>query len=88
MSEIGGELGAMQGLVSTFTAQQANIDQVISAISGQVNSSPGWWKGPRADRFRSQWPEFQTALTNLQTALGECGAEVQNAMSGLQAVGG
>jgi WXG100 family type VII secretion target len=88
MAEIGGELGAMQGLVSTFTAQQASIEQVISAISNQVNSSTGWWKGPRADRFRGQWPEYQSALRNLQTALGECSAEVQSAMNGLQAVGG
>jgi WXG100 family type VII secretion target len=88
MAEIGGELGAMQGLVSTFTSQQAALDAVISAINGQVNSSAGFWKGPRAERFRGQWPEYQTALRNLQTALGECGQEVQSSIQGLQTVGG
>ena len=56
MSEIGGELGAMQGMVSTFNQQEATIEQVVSAINNQINSSSGWWKGPRADRFRGQWP--------------------------------
>ncbi|MEH3054559.1 MAG: WXG100 family type VII secretion target [Patulibacter minatonensis] len=88
MSEIGGELGAMSGMVSTFHTQQASIEQVVSAIGGQINSSPGWWKGPRADRFRGQWPEFQAALQNLHAALGECATEVQSSANGLQSVGG
>lgn len=88
MTEIGGELGAMQGMVSTFHQQQAAIEQVISAINGQISSSTGWWKGPRADRFRAQWPEFQAALKNLDTSLGECAQEVQSSAQGLQSVGG
>lgn len=87
MGEIGGELGAMGGLVSTFTAQQARIEEVVSAIGNQVNSSPAWWKGPRADRLRAAWPEYQTALRNLQELLGDCGREVQSAAQGLEAVG-
>jgi WXG100 family type VII secretion target len=88
MGEIGGELGAMQGMVSTFNQQQASIEQIVSAINNQMSASPGWWKGPRADRFRAQWPEFQAALRNLDTSLGESAQEVQNSIQGLQQVGG
>jgi uncharacterized protein YukE len=88
MSEIGGELGAMAGFVQTFTTQQGRIDEVISAINGQMGASSGWWKGPRAERLRTAWPEYQSALRNLQELLGECGKEVQDASNGLQAVGG
>ena len=87
MGQIGGELGAMGGLVSTFQHQQGAIDGVIGAISGQINSSSGWWQGGRADRLRAAWPEYQTALRNLQELLGECGREVQSAIQGLEAVG-
>jgi uncharacterized protein YukE len=87
MSEIGGEIGAMGGLVSTFTAQSARIEEVISAVGNQVNSSPGWWKGGRAERLRSAWPEYQTALRNLQELLNDCGREVNSAIQGLEAVG-
>lgn len=88
MTEIGGELGAMQGMVSTFQQQQTAIDQVLSAINSQMNASSGWWKGPRADRFRGQWPEYQASLRNLEASLGECAQEIQNSMQGLSQVGG
>ena len=52
MSEIGGELGAMGNFAGVFTTQQGAIGDVTGAISNQVNSSPTWWKGPRADRMR------------------------------------
>lgn len=87
MAEIGGELGAMGGFVSTFRQQQAKIEEIVSAINGQMGASSGWWKGPRADRMRSAWPEYQAALRNLQELLGECGQEVQSAAQGLQQVG-
>ena len=77
----------MGNFAGVFTTQQGAIGDVIGAINNQVNSSPGWWKGPRADRMRHAWPEYQTALRNLADLLGDCANEVRNAASGLEQVG-
>jgi WXG100 family type VII secretion target len=88
MSEIGGDLAAMQGMVASFQNQKAAVEGILAAINQQMSSSPAIWKGPRAERFRAQWPEFQAQLRNLEMSLEECAQEVQNSIQGLQVVGG
>lgn len=75
MSTIGGELGQLQALKASFEREAAALEEVASAIRGDLSNT--WWKGPAADRFRAGWAgEFEPALRRLQAALQEAGAEV------------
>lgn len=75
MSTIGGELGQLQALKSSFDRQSQSVQELTSAIRGQLENT--WWKGPAADRFRDAWAgEFEPALRKLQAALQEAGTEV------------
>jgi WXG100 family type VII secretion target len=86
MSTIGGELGQMESLRSTFTTQSQNVQQLTSNIRGAVGNT--WWKGPAADRFRNSWQsEFEPALRKLEQALQEAGQEVSRRREALQQAG-
>ena len=75
MSAIGGEVDQLTVLKSTFDRQAANVAELVASIDGQINST--YWVGPAAERFKGQWSgDFKRMLSNLQTALGEAGAEV------------
>ena len=75
MSTIGGELGQLQSLKSSFDRQSQTVQELTAAVRGQLGNT--WWKGPAADRFREAWGgEFEPALRKLQAALQDAGTEV------------
>ena len=75
MSTIGGEIGQLQQLQTTFNRQGQSVQELTASIRGQLGNT--WWKGPAADRFRAAWQsEFEPALRKLEAALGEAGTEV------------
>lgn len=86
MAQIGATIEEMHQLQSTFTRESGTVQQLTSAISGQVGNT--WWVGPAAERFKSQWEgEFRPMLNQLQNALQECSAEVQRRSQAIQEAG-
>ena len=50
--------------------------------------SSTWWKGPAADRFRSEWEcTFAPTLRQLETALREASAEISRRHQALTQAG-
>ena len=87
MSTIGAEMGQLQELKTTFDRESAAVEDLTRTIDGKVQAT--WWKGPAADRFRSQWEsEFKPNLANLRSALQEASAEVGRRHEALQQAGG
>ncbi len=75
MSTIGAEMGQLQQLGQSFTRESQTVAQLVSSISGQVQST--WWKGPAADRFRGSWEsEFAPTLRRLEAALQQASQEI------------
>ncbi|MDP8910723.1 MAG: WXG100 family type VII secretion target, partial [Actinomycetota bacterium] len=75
MSTIGAEIPQLESLKGTFDRQSQAVQELTSNISNQLGNT--WWKGPAADRFRSEWSsEFEPMLRRLQQSLQESGAEV------------
>lgn len=86
MSKIGGELGQLQSLKTTFDRESQTVATLLSTINAQVGNT--WWVGPAADRFRNAWnSEFQPTLRKLQQALTEAGQEVNRRREALQQAG-
>jgi WXG100 family type VII secretion target len=75
VSTIGAEMGQLQSLGQSFVRESQTVAQLTSTIGGQVQST--WWKGPAADRFRSQWEsEFAPTLRRLEAALQQASGEI------------
>lgn len=73
----GGNLGEMDNLAVSFDQQAGAVEQLRSAVNTILGSTS--WTGPAADRFRSEWETtFTSALTNLQSALGDNAQVVRN----------
>lgn len=86
MTTIGGEVEQLASLKSTFEREAQTVQQLSSSIRSQLDNT--WWKGPAADRFRSQWQgEFDPTLRRLQEALVECAAEVSRRREALLQAG-
>lgn len=86
MTTIGGEVEQLASLKSTFEREGQTVQQLSNTIRGQLQST--WWKGPAADRFRSQWEgEFEPSLRRLHQALTECATEVNRRRDALMQAG-
>ena len=87
MPQIGATIEEMQSLQSKFTQESATVEQLKASITGQLGAT--WWVGPARQRFEDAWnSQYQPMLTQLQTSLQECSAEVQRTADGLVAAGG
>ena len=73
--QIGAEMGQLDALRKKFDQESATVNQLTTSIGSQVGST--WWKGPAADRFRSEWEStFAPTLRQLEQALKEASAEI------------
>jgi len=86
VTTIGGEVEQLASLKTTFDRESQSVQQLSASIRGQLANT--WWKGPAADRFRSQWEgEFEPSLRRLQQALTECATEVSRRREALLQAG-
>lgn len=75
MSTIGGEIGQLRSLKTTFDREAQAVQELTTRIRGELGNT--WWKGPAADRFRDAWgSQFEPSLRKLQAALQEASTEV------------
>ncbi len=86
MAQIGATIEEMHALQAAFMRESGTVEQLSSAISGQVGNT--WWVGPAAERFRGQWEgEFRPMLQALQTSLQDCSQEIARRTEAMQAAG-
>ena len=86
MGVIGGEVEQLSSLQTTFNNQSGAVDQLTSALTGQLGNTV--WQGPAADRFRATWhEEFAPMLRKLSQTLNEAGSEVGRRRDGLVQAG-
>jgi WXG100 family type VII secretion target len=86
MTVIGGEIGQLYGLKSSFERESAVVDALLRELRGQLSDT--YWSGGAADRFRAAWhSEYEPALTRLAEALQEAATEVGRRAGALEQVG-
>ena len=74
MAQLGADVEQLDSLSKKFDAEAQMIAQATQQISAQVNST--WWKGPDADKFRSEWNgQHVAALAKVSQALQEAGKQ-------------
>jgi uncharacterized protein YukE len=87
MTVIGGEIGQLYGLKTSFERQSAAVDTLLRELRTQLGDT--YWSGGAADRFRAAWhSEYEPALTHLSAALQDAATEVGRRAGALEQVGG
>jgi len=80
MAQLGLDPEQMDALASKMTTESGTIKQIVSSITGQVNST--WWQGPDAERFKGDWQSTHAAaLTRAAEALETVAGTVKSEAS-------
>ena len=66
---VGMDLQQGQQLIQNFKTGGADLQQAISKLDSFVQQSTGFWKGPGADKFRSEWAQFKPQAQKMITAI-------------------
>jgi WXG100 family type VII secretion target len=56
---VGMDLAQGQQLAQNFKTGGADLQAAVSKLDSFVQASNGFWKGPGADKFRSEWASFK-----------------------------
>ena len=70
MAQLGADVEALDQLARRFNEEAQKIQQAISTISSQIDTT--WWQGPDAERFRNNWQSsFRGQLQRIGESLGQ-----------------
>jgi uncharacterized protein YukE len=80
MAQLGADVEQLDQLSKTFEQEAQQIAQATAKITSQVNSV--WWKGPDAERFKSEWEgQYAAQLKRISEALKQVGQVVRKQAS-------
>ena len=76
MAQLGNDPEQLDQLSKKFEQEAQQIQQATQQISSQVQST--WWKGPDAERFKSEWNgTYAAQLRKISEALKQVGTTVR-----------
>ncbi|MFE2373910.1 WXG100 family type VII secretion target [Streptomyces sp. NBC_00388] len=68
----GADLSQLRDLAKKFQHSSTDLHKLIKSLNTATSGSTGYWKGPKADRFRSDWenvrPTFEKWVETLADA--------------------
>ena len=86
---VGMDLAQGQQLAQNFKTGGADLQAAVSKLDSFVNASNGFWKGPGADKFRSEWASFKPQANKMIAAIQQDAPQaVQAAISAISQAGG
>ena len=78
----GADISSLRHLSGQFGTEVTNLQGLISTLKTATEGSATYWKGPRADRFRSEWdqlrPTFEKFVSTLQDAQSSANTNATN----------
>ncbi len=82
---VGMDLAQGQQLAQNFKTGGADLQAAVSKLDSFVNASESFWKGPGADKFRSEWAQFKPQATKMIAAVQQDAPQaVQAAVNAIQ----
>ncbi|MGP3985940.1 WXG100 family type VII secretion target [Streptomyces sp. 3N207] len=68
----GADLQQLRDLAGKFDGDATTLQGLITSLQSACNNSGGYWKGGKADQFRTEWeglkPTFDRFVQTLQDA--------------------
>jgi WXG100 family type VII secretion target len=78
----GADLGRLRDLSKLFSRKATDLQALIKALESATTESTGYWKGPKADRFRDDWhdvkPTFDKWVDTLNDASKSANTSADN----------
>jgi uncharacterized protein YukE len=74
MSVVGADAGEMRSAAQQFTQAAERLDGLLLSLNGYI-SNAGFWRGPDAQRFRSEWTGQSTHAIKAASTLLRGGAD-------------
>ncbi|MCX4549027.1 WXG100 family type VII secretion target [Streptomyces sp. NBC_01387] len=69
-------------MASTFKGKSGDLHTLIKTLNSASSGSDGYWKGPKADRFRHDWesvrPTFEKWVETLMDASKSASTSADN----------
>ncbi|WUH93059.1 WXG100 family type VII secretion target [Streptomyces sp. NBC_00433] len=82
MSIHGADIQQLRDLSTKFSTEAGNLGTLIGHLQTATSSSESYWKGPAAERFRSEWaqlkPTFDKFVATLHDAQKSAGTNADN----------
>src|SRR5260370_32571338 len=82
---VGMDLAQGQQLAQNFKTGGADLAAAVSKLDSFLQASSGFWKGPGADKFRTQWasfkPQAQKMIASLPQDAPQAGRAAGHAIS-------
>ena len=66
---VGMDLAQGQQLAQNFRTGGADLQAAVSKLDSFVSQSESFWKGPGADKFRSEWATFKPQAQKMIAAI-------------------
>lgn len=66
---VGMDLAQGQQLAQNFKTGGADLQAAVSKLDSFVTQSESFWKGPGADKFRSEWAQFKPQAQKMIAAV-------------------
>lgn len=67
----GADLGRLRDLSKLFSRKATDLQALIKALESATTESTGYWKGPKADRFRDDWHDVKPTFDKWVDTLNE-----------------
>ncbi|WP_428815054.1 WXG100 family type VII secretion target [Streptomyces albus subsp. chlorinus] len=78
----GADIERLRELGGKFDGDAGQLESLISSLQSACNDTHGYWKGGKADRFRSEWeslkPTFDKFVQTLRDAGQACKTNADN----------
>ncbi|MDT9701473.1 WXG100 family type VII secretion target [Streptomyces sp. P17] len=78
----GADLTRLRDLSKLFGRKANDLQALIKALESATSESSGYWKGPKADRFRDDWrdvkPTFDKWVDTLNDASKSANTSADN----------
>ncbi|MEV0981305.1 WXG100 family type VII secretion target [Streptomyces sp. NPDC049915] len=78
----GADLGRLRDLSKLYARKAHDLQALIKDLQAATSDSTGYWKGPKADRFRDDWhdvkPTFEKWVDTLNDASKSANTSADN----------
>ncbi|MEW1859007.1 WXG100 family type VII secretion target [Streptomyces sp. NBC_00669] len=67
----GADIAQLTALAGKFGTEAGNLATLINHLHSATSSSADYWKGPRANQFRSEWEQLKPTFEKFVSTLHE-----------------
>lgn len=88
MALTGADLDLLFRTGKTFGTQSQALDQLIKALTKEVEGTKATWSGTYADKFRGEWSSLQPKFQSFVQALSDASTDINNNVKAISAATG